>query len=156
MKFNKKWAGVILGCMIVIGVMSTETALKNHSKKGNGDQVIIQSNTTTSTPAKEPNPSPKSSPTTDNPKAQTEGSNIDAVNYESVDATKEGSTIKVHVIVGDTNTGDVSKFVIPYSKFVEDYNKGTFAVTLELYKSKDNFIAKKPSWEFKGGILSEL
>lgn len=82
--------------------------------------------------------------------------NVDAVsNYSTSNVVRNGTMVEMHVIA-DGSVEKLAQFVLPYAQMVKNLNSGVTDVQIKLYSSQQAFNQKKPSAEYKNGILTVL
>lgn len=86
----------------------------------------------------------------------TEKANVDAVSsYSTASVNRNGSTVEMHVIA-EGSVDKLAQFVLPYAQMVKDLNSGVTNVQIKLYPSQQAFNQKRPSAEYKNGVLTSL
>lgn len=136
-KKNWLWISPIIVVIVGFGIGYGLTQLNQSHNNKTTDQVSINQ------------------PTIETIQPNEMDSNIDAVNYKTVEATKSNGSAEIHIVI-EGNADDVSKFVVPYVNIIKDLNKDISDVVLKIYSSQENFDNHKPSWEYKNGIFTVI
>lgn len=142
---------LIIGIIVIFNKDKEEPTTVNN----NTDHAVVTNDSGNATTA---SPTGTEEPKNQEPQVITpsiEGSDIDAVAYETVSAKKTKQSIEAHVIIDDS-TENVARFVLPYSDLVKYLNENINSVSVIIYKSKIEADANHASWKFEDGKLHVL
>lgn len=154
MKKRKHWIWICLIILIAagFGIGYVMTQMKESGREQTTNQAPTHQNSSNQSESKK---DAASSTNMESIQPNEMESNIDAVNYQTVEVTKSNDSAEIHILI-EGNKDDVSKFVVPYTNIIKDLNKDISDVVLKIYSSQENLNNHKPSWEYKNVTITVL